>query len=174
MNKSILIVYFSRAGHNYVNGSIVDLAVGNTEVAAKMIKELTGGDIFEIKSVKNYSEDYRTCTEEAQAELRANSRPELAENLSGIDRYETIILCYPNWWGTIPMPVWTFLESHNFSGKMILPLCTHEGSGMGQSEDDIRKLCADAEIEKGLSIVGSKVPNAGKNIESWLTKNRIL
>jgi len=174
MSKPILIAYFSRSGNNYVNGGIINLPEGNTEIAAKKIKEITGGELFKINPVKNYSDDYNTCTEEAKRELRENVRPELAEKLDSLDGYDTIILGYPNWWGTMPMPVWTFLESNDFSGKTILPLCTHEGSGMGSSERDIKKLCPDAKLQKGLAIRGGSVKNAGKDIEAWLKKNELL
>ncbi len=174
MKKHILIIYFSRSGNNYVNGSIANLPVGNTEVAAKKIQELTGGELFRIKQMNKYSEDYNICIEEAKRELRANVRPELAEKLDRIDGFEAIILGYPNWWGTMPMPVWTFLESYDFSGKTILPLCTHEGSGMGSSELDIKKLCPNARLQKGLAIRGGSVKNAEKDIETWLKKNALL
>lgn len=173
MGKSILIAFFSRTGNNYVNGSIVNLTVGNTEVAANMIQELTGGELFKINQMHPYAKDYNACTDEAKRELRANARPELTEKLDNIDEFETIILGYPNWWGTMPMPVWTFLESYDFSGKTILPLCTHEGSGMGSSERDIKKLCPNAKLLKGLAIRGGSVKNAGKDIESWLRTNRL-
>lgn len=174
MKKPILIAYFSRSGSNYVSGQIVNLSVGNTEVAAMKIQEMTGGELFKINQVHKYSDDYNTCTEEAKQELRANARPELTDSLDSIDGFETIILGYPNWWGTMPMPIWTFLESHDFSGKTILPLCTHEGSGMGGSERDIKKLCTGAKVVKGLAIQGGSVNNAGKNIESWLKTNGLL
>lgn len=174
MNKSVLVAYFSRPGNNYVNGNIVKLPVGNTEAAAKIVQELTGGELCRIDPVKKYSEDYKTCTDEAMAELRAQARPELTEKPDGIDSVETIILCYPNWWGTMPMPVCTFLDSYDFSGKTILPLCTHEGSGMGSSESDIRSLCPDAKLQKGLAVRGSAVKGDGKDIETWLRKNGVL
>jgi len=170
MSSKILIAYFSRAGKNYVGGNIVDLAVGNTEVAAKMIGKLTDGELFKIDPVRRYSPDYNTCTDEAKDELRRNARPELTAYPDNIDDYDTIILGYPNWWGTMPMPVWTFLEKFDFSGKTILPLCTHEGSGMGQSENDIKKLCPGAKVEKGLAIRGGSVKNAEKDIAAWLKK----
>ena len=109
-NKAILVAYFSRSGNNYMNGSIVNPPVGNTEVAAKKIQEMTSGDLFKINQLNRYSEDYNVCTEEAKHELRTNARPELAEKLDSIDGFETIILGYPNWWGTMPMPVWTFMS----------------------------------------------------------------
>jgi flavodoxin len=171
MNKAVLIAYFSRSGNNYVNGNIINLPVGNTEIVAKRIKEMVGGDLFKINSIKKYSEDYRVCTEEAQQELRTNARPELAEKLDSINGYDTVILGYPNWWGTMPMPVWTFLEKYDFTGKTILPLCTHESSGMGKSEADIRKLCPGANVKKGLAIKGSSVKNADNSISDWLKKS---
>jgi len=171
MTKPILIAYFSRQDNNYVDGSIVNLAIGNTEVVALKIKEITGGYFFKINPVKKYSADYQICTEEAQREYRANARPQLTEKLAGIDAYDTILLAYPNWWGTMPMPVWTFLEQHDFTGKNILPLCTHEGSGMGKSENDIRKLCPTANILKGLAIKGSNVHHANSIVSEWLQKS---
>lgn len=173
MKNKILIAYFSRPGNNYVNGKIINLPVGNTEVVARIIQEMTGGNLFRINQVNKYSEDYDTCTEEAQHELQANARPELTEKLDSIDGYKTIILGYPNWWSTMPMPVWTFLESYDFSGKTILPLCTHEGSRMGRSESDIKKLCPDAKLQQGLAIYGGSVKSAGKDIESWLKKSAL-
>jgi len=151
-----------------------NLPVGNTEIAAEKIQEMIGGELFKINQIHKYSDDYNTCTEEAMMELRANARPELVDSLDSIDGFETILLGYPNWWGTMPMPVWTFLENYDFSGKTILPLCTHEGSGMGSSELDIKKLCPDAKIQKGLAIRGGSVKNAGKDIETWLKKNDLL
>ncbi|HEX2947025.1 MAG TPA: flavodoxin [Clostridia bacterium] len=171
MSKAILIAYFSRSGNNYVNGGIMNLTVGNTELAAKKIKEIEGGDLFKINPVKKYPADYHICAEEAQNELRANARPELAEKLDSIDGYDTVILGYPNWWGTMPMPVWTFLEQYDFSGKTILPLCTHEGSGMGKSEADIHKLCPRSDIKKGLAIRGGNVKDADSIISDWLQKS---
>ena len=170
MSKKILIAYFSRNGKNYVGGNIMDLPVGNTEVAAKIIEKLTDGEIFKIDPIRKYAPDYNTCTDEAKDELRRNARPELKSYLDSLDSYDTIILGYPNWWGTMPMPVWTLLEKYDFSGKTILPLCTHEGSGMGRSESDIKKLCPAARVEKGLAIRGSRVKNAENDIAAWLNK----
>ena len=168
MNKKILIAHFSRRGPNYVGGGIADLPVGNTEVAAGLAAELTGGELFRIEPVRQYPRDYQECTEQAQAELRAAARPELASRVADMARYDTIILGYPNWWGTMPMPVWTFLEAYDFSGKTILPLCTHEGSGLGRSEADIHALCPGAVVKKGLAVQGSAVQGAKNALERWL------
>ncbi len=163
-----LIVYFSRKGENYVNGSIVNLSVGNTEAAAKMAQEVVAGDLFEIKTVKTYPNDYTETTNVAQAEKNQNARPELTTHVENMDEYDTIILGYPNWWGTMPMAVFTFLEEYDFTGKRILPFCTHEGSGLGGSERDIKRVCKVANVEKGLAIHGGSVNSAAGNIKSWL------
>ena len=163
-----LIVYFSRKGNNYVNGSIKNLTVGNTEVAANMIQEITGADIFKIEPVIEYNADYNVCTEEAQRDKRSNARPEFKNVPSDITEYDTIYLGYPNYWGTMPMHVWTFLEKYDFTGRTIKPFCTHEGSGLGSSERDIQKLCPGAKVEKGIAIHGAEVNRAKSSIEKWL------
>ena len=165
-----LVAYFSHAGQNYSNGEIIDLKKGNTEIAAEMIADLTGGELFEIRAAKDYPFIYSACTDVAKQELRANSRPELAATID-VSGYDTIILGYPNWWGMAPMPVWTFLAGQSFAGKTILPFCTHEGSGMGDSERDLKKLCPDAKIHAGLPIHGSAVSGAGAAIKQWLQQN---
>jgi flavodoxin len=163
-----LIAYFSRAGNNYVAGDIVNLPVGNTEVAANMIRKLTGSDIFQIDTVKAYPEDYHETTDVAKQELRQNARPELSGRVDNMADYSLIYLGYPNWWGTMPMAVFTFLEEYDFAGKTIIPFCTHEGSGMGHSESDIRKVCPDASVLKGLPIRGGGVQRAENDIADWL------
>lgn len=168
MDKAILIAYFSRADYNYIHDRLVNLTVGNTEVAAKMLAELTGGQLFKIEPLNKYSADYRTCTDEAKQELRSKARPPLSEYLPSIAEFNIIILGYPNYWETMPMPVWTFLERYDFSGKTILPLCTHEGSAMGNSERDLKRLCPGADLRKGLAIRGSDVSEAKSKIEAWL------
>jgi len=152
-----------------VGGSIVNLPIGNTEVIAKKIQELTGNDMFQIKTVKSYPEDYTETTNVAKEENRQNARPELAEIVDDMNSYDVIYIGYPNWWGTMPMPVFTFLESYDFSGKTIIPYCTHEGSGMGSSERDIKKLCPNAKVLSGLAIRGGSVKNAAGTIKSWLS-----
>lgn len=102
MSKT-LIVYYSRKGENYVNGNIRNLSKGNTEVIAEMIADLTGGDLFEVETVKTYPADYYACIDEAKAELRQGARPELKAYPDSLDGYDTIFVGYPNWWGTMPM-----------------------------------------------------------------------
>lgn len=168
-NKKGLIAYYSRKGQNYVGGRIVNLPVGNTEVIAKKIQGLTGYDLFEIDTMNQYPIDYMETTRVAQRELDVDARPELTETLYNMDEYEVIYLGYPNWWGTFPMAVATFLESYDFSGKTIIPFCTHEGSGMG-GLSDIKKLIPKVIVNKGIAIRGSAVHGADDNVKSWIEK----
>jgi flavodoxin len=169
-NKKYLIAYFSRRGQNYVSGRIVDLKVGNTEVVANMIQKKTGGDIFHIEPVAAYPKDYTETTEVAKKELRAKARPKLKGQVKDMGAYDIIFLGYPNWWGTPPMPVFTFLESYDFTGKKIVPFCTHEGSGMGHTEQDIVKACPKASVLEGIAIHGSSASSAEANVSSWIDK----
>ncbi len=168
-----LIAYFSRKGDNYVNGSIMNLPVGNTEVAADIIRKLTGGDVFRIRTVEDYPADYNKTTDVAKQELRENARPKLSDHVDNMDDYSLIFLGYPNWWGTMPMAVFTFLEDHDFSGKTIIPFCTHEGSGLGRSESDIKKICPHTTVRTGLSIRGGSVHRAENDISAWLTSSGV-
>lgn len=171
-NKKSIIVYYSRRGNNYLNGNIVDLKVGNTEVVAGKIQALTGSDIFRIETVKPYPSDYTQTTEVAKAELNSNARPELTEKVENMEQYDIIYLGYPNWWNTCPMAVFTFLDSYDFSGKTIIPFCTHEGSGLGSSVQDIQKTVPGATVLKGMAIRGGNVNNADKQIEDFVKASR--
>lgn len=163
-----LIVFFSRRDENYVGGMLKNLEVGNTEAAASIIKELTGADTFQIVPQKAYSKEYNACTAEAHADQQRNARPALKNLLDSLDGYDTIYLGYPNYWGTMPMAVFTFLEHYDFTGKTIRPFCTHEGSGLGSSINDIKRLCPTAMVDKGIAIRGSTVNHSIKEIQQWL------
>ena len=167
-DKRILIAYYSRKGENYLNGSIVNLPMGNTEVVARMIQKITGGDLFEIRTVNDYPHDYNEATRVAMSEKKSNARPELASHVINMDQYDTIFLGYPNWWGTFPMAVFTFLEEYNFTEKIIWPFCTHEGSGLGTSERDIKRLCPTAKVVNGLAIRGGSVNGSENTLRRWL------
>ena len=171
MSKT-LIVFYSRAGENYFGGAMRHIEVGNTEVLAKMLQEITEGDLFEIEQVKPYSDSYMTCIEEAKQDLEANARPAVKTFPESLNGYDTIYLCYPNYWGTMPMAVWTFLEHFDWNGKTIYPLCTNEGSGMGRSEADIQKLCPGAVLGKGLAVTDSQVQKARPSLEHWVKQNK--
>jgi len=155
-NKHILVAYFSQTG--------------NTKVIADQIHENIGGDIFEIKTVDPYPTDYNTLVDQAKKEQKENYRPKLATKVDNIDSYDIIFIGYPNWWGTMPMAVFGFLEQYNLSGKTIVPFCTHEGSALGQSVDDIKKTCPQSTILEGLAVRGKNVNNANKDVLNWLNK----
>ncbi len=163
-----LIVYYSRRGENYVSGSIQTLAVGNTEAVARRLQALTGADLFQLEPMQPYSDDYNECIQQAQDDQRRDARPALKACPETLDPYDTIYLGYPNYWGTMPMCVFTFLERFDFTGKTILPFCTHEGSGLGHSEADIRRLCHGAKVGKGLAIHGTAVFREERALEAWI------
>lgn len=165
-----LIIYYSRTGENYVNGNIVKLEKGNTEICAEFIKEAVGGDLFQIETVKEYAKDYQKCIEEASKELKENARPELKTYLKDIDAYDHIFVCGPCWWGTYPVAMFTQLEALDFTGKKVLPLMTHEGSGMGNSEKDLRKICQGATFGPGIAIHGADAKEAKKAVSDWAVK----
>ena len=166
-----LIVYFSRRGENYVSGHIQPLSVGNTEVVARRLQVLTGADLFQLEPVHPYSDNYNQCIEQAQADQRQDARPALRALPDHLEDYDTIYLGYPNYWGTMPMCVFTFLASFDFTGKTILPFCTHEGSGLSGTEKDIQRAAKGALVARGLSIYGSSVDQAKLALEKWSRKD---
>ncbi len=162
-----IVIYFSRAGENYVNGEIKKLKTGNTQLAAEILSKATGSDLFRVEPLIKYSEDYSQCVEEAQSDLQRNARPELEAYPKNLEGYGIIYLAYPNYCGTLPMPMFTLLEKLDCTGKIIYPLCTHEGSRMGRSEQDIKRLCPYSEVKKGLPVHGAEVFQAAEQIIKW-------
>ena len=165
MNR--IVVFYSRADENYYNGQYRKIEIGNTEKAAMMIAEITGASLFKIDQKEAYAKDYNTCIKQAKHDLQVNARPELKE-LIDISDFDEIYLGYPNYWGTMPMAVYTFLEAFDFNGKIIYPFCTHEGSGLSDTEADIRKAAKNACVKKGIAIQGSLIEQAKKQIERWV------
>ena len=170
----ILIAFFSRADENYFGGAIRSVKVGNTEIVAGIMKELIDADTFKIRMKDPYSPIYMTCIDEAKKDKQENARPELVSYPDSIDEYETIVLGYPNYWGTFPMAVATFLERYDFTGKTILPLCTNEGSGMGSSESDIKKSAKGATVKSGLAITGSRAESSKEAVKKWFAANGLI
>lgn len=162
-----LIIYYSRKGKNYLNGGITDIKKGNTEIVAEYIQKAVGGDLFEVDTVKPYSEDYHECTEEAKKELRAQARPELKKYLNNIDAYDNIFVCGPCWWGTYPMAVFSQLERLDFTSKKVIAVMTHEGSGMGSSERDLKKICKGASFGKSIAIRGGDAMRSEATVSAW-------
>ena len=169
-----LIAFFSRADENYFGGAMRYVKVGNTEIVVDLMKELIDADTFKIEMKEPYSPVYMTCIEEAKRDKQNNVHPELISYPDSIDEYDTIVLGYPNYWGTFPMAVATFLEKYDFTGKTILPLCTNEGSGMGSSEIDIRKCAKGVTVKSGLAITGSRAADSGEAVKKWFAANGLI
>ena len=167
-----LIAYYSRAGENYFGGSYRRIPVGNTEQVANMLAQLTGGDRFHIQQKVPYSDDYQACVAQARQDWQDKERPEVVGLPANLDGYDEIYLGYPNYWGTMPMCVFTFLASFDFTGKTILPFCTHEGSGLGRSEADIRRLCPGARVGRGLAILGTAVCREEAALAAWVKRGK--
>ncbi len=162
-----LIIYYSRTGENYVNGGVKTLAKGNTETVAEFIQKAVGGDLFRIETVKEYAADYYACIDEAKDELRQQARPELKAELGSIDKYENIFVCGPCWWGTFPMAVFTQLEKLDWAGKKVMAVMTHEGSGLGSCERDLKRICEGASFGKGLAVHGADAAKSEKTVADW-------
>lgn len=160
IGERVLIAYFSWGG--------------NTEGIAEEIQSQTGADLFEITLVNPYSTDYNTVLDEAQRDQNEQARPELATHVENMEEYDTILLGYPNWWASIPMPIASFLEEYDFSGKTIIPFCSHGGGRFGQSLNAIAKLTPDADMGEALSIHYSGGSSLPEDIAEWLETNGIL
>lgn len=152
-NGKTLILYFSQSG--------------NTQKVANFIHEAVGGDIVRLETVKTYSSNYNNLLDEAQEEQRNNARPELKTKIDNIEEYSTIFLGYPNWWGDMPMPLYTFLEEYDLSGKTIAPFVTSGGSGFSNTISTIRENEPNANIVDGLSINGSSASKSQDEVEEW-------
>ena len=169
--KKVLVAFFSRTGENYGVGVVEK---GNTHMIADMIAAELDADTFEIARVTPYPEAYQDCTEEAQAEKAADARPELNAAVDHFDDYSVIFLGYPIWWGDMPMPVYTFLESYDFSGKTVIPFCTHAGSGLSDTVQTLKNKLTGATVLDGLAIAGTTAQNsqdeARQSVFDWLEK----
>ena len=167
-DKKSLVIYFSHTGENYMSDGIRNIDKGNTEIIAEMIKDITGADLFKVEPIKDYPYNYKQCCDVALEEKNNNARPEIKKYIDSIDKYEVIYIGYPIYWGTMPMPMFTQLEKLDFAGKIVKPFSTHEGSGLGSSESDVKKLCAGANVMPGLAIQGSTVNGAKAKVETWI------
>lgn len=164
--EKVLVAFFSRAGENYAVGYIEK---GNTHIVAEMIAEETGGTLFHIEPVTPYPEDYTECTQVAKKEKNENARPAVKGDIK-VEDYDVIFIGYPNWWGDMPMAVYTFIEKHDWTGKTVVPFCTHEGSGLSGTERKLKNACQGATVLKGLAIRGNTAQNARTQAKQILTK----
>ena len=165
-----LIIYYSRRGENYFGGSVRSIAKGNTEYCVEYLQNAVGADTFRIETVKEYSTDYTTCTQEAQAETRSGVRPELKKYLDSVADYDNIFVCSPCWWGTFPCALLGQLERLDWTGKNVFGLITHEGSGLGHSERDLQRICKGANVGKGLAVSGSSAQGSESIVAAWAKK----
>ncbi len=175
--KSI-IIFFSRAGSNWVNDKVADLKIGNCELIANYVKKKIKADLFKINTKHKYTNEYYTATKEAKEELLNNKYPELVEYPNNLDEYDKIYLIYPIWWDTCPMAVFSLLKKYDFKKKIIIPICSHEGSGIANSVKDIKKY-TNAIVKDAFETRGYKCQDIDNDkelqseIDNFLTKNEL-
>lgn len=174
----ILIAYFSVPEDISTDGIDADAGasvvvrdgetLGNVQFMAETVQETIGGDLFRIETTQQYPLDHDPLVDQAAEEQDADARPELATHIENLEQYDTVILGYPNWWGDMPQPLYTFLEEYDFSGKTIIPFCPHGGSGFSQTEDTIAKLQPNAQISsEGLTISRNEVADSADEVTAW-------
>lgn len=177
-NSNILIAYFSVPEAIDTNGIDADSGasvvvkdedvLGNMEYMALTIQDAIGGDLFQIETKEAYPLDHEPLVDQAAEEQDENARPELATHIENPDQYDTILLGYPNWWGDMPQPLFTFLEEYDFSGKTIIPFNSHGGSGFSNTIEEIKELQPDANVsDEGLSISRNKVADSAQDVTDW-------
>lgn len=177
-SSNVLIAYFSvpedvdtEGIHANAGASVVvreGQVMGNLEYMADVIQQTIGGDLFRIETVEEYPLDHEPLVDQAAEEQDEEARPELSTQIENPDQYDTILLGYPNWWGDMPMALYTFLEEYDFSGKTIIPFTAHGGSGFSDTVDTIAELQPDAEVsDEGVSISRNDVAEAQEEISSW-------
>lgn len=164
-----LIVYFSRVGNTDFSNDVDAVSsaslrrnmsgelIGNCEVMANTLQKATGADVFAVTVQDKYPESYDETVSRASEEQSSDTRPALTSSVENMDKYKKIILIYPVWWSTIPQPMFTFLESYDFSDKEIYPVATHKGSFLGSGVKDIEELCPNADVHAGVPIAGGSV-----------------
>lgn len=152
--KKPLVVYFSTSG--------------NTRQIAEMIKNDTGADIVEIETVENYPTNYEELTQYAKKQLQDNERPAIKTKVPNLDDYGIIYLGFPNWWSSMPMPVYTFVEQNGLNGRTIAPFMTHGGGNLGHAIEDLKKLVPDSKVLKPFSVSGSRISRAQADVKKWL------
>jgi flavodoxin/predicted small lipoprotein YifL len=170
-DSNILVAYFSSAGNIATDEPARgNLGKGNTKHVAELIQAQTGGDLFFIETVEKYPSNYNDAIGAAMQELRADARPALASHVENMDSYDVIFLGYPNWWGTIPRAILSFIEENDFAGKTVIPFCTYEDSGIGRSISDLEKALPNSTFLKEFSVSEHDLPNAEEAIQEWLAE----
>lgn len=160
-----LVIYFSRADENY---SVGFTTKGNTEVIAEYIRDIIGANLFKVEPLVPYSKDYFTCIEEAKDRTKNHNAP-IKENVPDLSSYDTIYIGSPIYWGTMPEELFTALKDVDFAGKTIKVFTTHEGSGLGNVLNDVKRICANANVENdAIAIKGSSVNKSKNIVENWI------
>ncbi|MBR3303085.1 MAG: NAD(P)H-dependent oxidoreductase [Bacteroidales bacterium] len=165
-NSKAIVIFFSHAGENYKVGNI---EVGNTKIVADYISEITGADQFEVVAVKSYDMPYNKLIEVAKKEQQTGEKPAFKGELKGLEKYDTVFVGTPIWWGTFPQVMFTFFDKYDLSGKKIYPFSTHEGSGLGSIVKDLQRIYPKGDIQKGFSIYGHDVRSGKEKVAKWLS-----
>ena len=177
-DENILIAYFSvpenvdTDGIDANSGSSIVVknkdVLGNMQYMAMTIQEAIGGELFRIETTEEYPLEHETLVNQAKEEQNEDARPELATHIENVEQYDIIFLGYPNWWGDMPQPLYTFLEEYDFSGKTIIPFNSHGGSGFSNTIEEIKKLQPNATVrDDGLSISRNDVADSEQEITDW-------
>lgn len=177
-----IAVYFSRFGNTDFPSDFDALSSasvrddngklqGNAQAIAEWIADEAGTEIYEIIADKSYPVDYDETVDQAQAEQKENARPQVRADIPTSDSFDTVYLVFPNWWGDLPMPVYSFFDTYDFSGKTINVFITHEGSQFSKTVDTIRDLEPDADVVEGLAIRGGSVDDSEKEIRQWVDEH---
>ena len=172
--KQLIVIYPSSRNSN-LSGEVdtVTYASGNTVSIAGIIEDLTGADVFEIELASPYSSRYNTVLREAKDDQKIQARPELKNSIDNFDQYDTVYLGFANWWASIPMPIATLLENYDFSGKRIIPFCTHGGGRFGQSISAIAKLSPASEILEPFEVYYGGRSSLERDVKNWLLDNGV-
>lgn len=142
---------------------------GNTETLARMIQKYTGGDFFSIQTVQDYPVDYDALIDQGGEEKNQTARPELKSHVENMDEYDVVLLGFPNWWYDMPMPVYSFLEEYDFTGKTVIPFATSAGSGFSGTIGTIGEILPDAVVvDNGLHIPMGDVSRADDEVADWI------
>ncbi len=166
-NKKSIVIYFSRADENYFGGEMRYVEKGNTEVIAEYIRDIVGADMFKVEPLNAYPRDYMECIEEAKVRTRNHNAP-IKEKIPDLTGYEVIYVGSPIYWGGMPEELFTALKGLDYTGKIIRPFTTHEGSGLSGVPRQLKEICSGAQIMDVLAILGSQVNNSKSEVENWI------
>ena len=141
---------------------------GNTGLAAHWISDAAGGDLFSIQTEEKYPGDYDDTVDQGQEEQSENAGPKLSSHVDHMDQYDVVFLGYPNWWGDMPMAVYSFLDEYDLSGKTVIPFVTSGGSGFSDTVSAIKEEEPDADVQEGLELSDSETADSEDEVKSWV------